>query len=134
MIEDMAALGVVALSLLVFLTVVALMRITVIKDKLLEFIRVSAPSKLVVLSILALVGFLGLVYGVASVGLVNSLPAEQHVERNRENNRVSVREDKDGCLDMRTLGRSNGVYMAVNKCKSGLSKELGEQKDKDRNK
>jgi hypothetical protein len=88
------------------------------------------------LSLLALTAFLGLVYGVAKIGLINSLPAEQqHVERNRENNRMSMREDKDGCIDVRSLGRSNGVYMAVNKCKSGLSKELGEDtKDKDRNK
>jgi hypothetical protein len=64
-----------------------------------------------------------LIYGVARFGLVNSLPSEQHVERNRENNRMIMSEDKDGCLDMRTLGRSNGVYLSLKPCKPADKKD-----------
>jgi hypothetical protein len=28
-----------------------------------------------------------------------------------------ITEDKDGCMDMRTLGRSNGVYLSIKPCK-----------------
>jgi len=60
-----------------------------------------------------------LLMGVSRIGLVNSLPGEQHMERNRDSNRLIITEDKDGCLDMRTLGRSNGVYMSIKPCKPG---------------
>lgn len=55
--------------------------------------------------------------GIAHYGLVNALPPEQHVERSRDVNRVKMTEDKNGCVDARTLGRSNGVYMSLKPCK-----------------
>jgi len=58
-----------------------------------------------------------LMFGISRTGLVSSLPNEQHVEYNRENGRLILSEDKDGCMDMRTLGRSNGVYLSVKPCK-----------------
>jgi hypothetical protein len=60
-----------------------------------------------------------LLYGIAHYGIVNSLPPEQHIERSRDSNRLVITEDKDGCMDVRTLGRSNGVYMAIAPCKPG---------------
>src|ERR1700743_1811653 len=58
-----------------------------------------------------------LLLGVAHYGLVNSLPPEQHVEKSHDGNRMKVTEDANGCVDTRTLGRSNGVYMSVKSCK-----------------
>jgi hypothetical protein len=71
---------------------------------------------------LVVLGLALLLYGIAQFGLVNSLPAEQRVERSRDNNRLMITQDKDGCIDMRTLGRSNGIYMSVQPCDKNKNK------------
>lgn len=69
-----------------------------------------------------------LFYGVFKVGLINSLPNESgHIERNRQTSRMIITQDKDGCVDMRTLGRSNGVYLAVAPCKPTEKKDNSDQ-------
>jgi len=59
---------------------------------------------------------------ISRLGVINAQNSEQRVERNRDSNRLVITEDKDGCLDMRTLGRSNGVYMSIKPCKPGGDK------------
>ena len=60
-----------------------------------------------------------LLYGIAQFGMVTPLAEEKHIERDRQSSRLVITQDKDGCIDLRTLGRSNGVYMAVAPCKPG---------------
>ncbi len=70
-----------------------------------------------------------LLLGVAHYGLVNSLPPEQHVEKSHDGNRMKVTEDANGCVDTKTLGRSNGVYMSVKSCKDpDMQQRLNEGK------
>ena len=66
-----------------------------------------------------------LLYGVAQFGMITPLSDEKHIERDRQSSRLVITQDKDGCIDARTLGRSNGVYMALAPCKPG-------DKDKDK--
>jgi hypothetical protein len=82
-------------------------------------IRATAIS-LVLIAIMAL-----LLVGVSRSGMVTSLSGEGRIERSHDSNRLILTEDKDGCLDMRTLGRSNGVYMSIKPCHPG-------DKDKDK--
>ena len=129
MLEDQAAFGVVGLIVIAVSVVFVFMRFNTIFIALWElFIRVM-KTRVALVSLLFLALSL-LIYGVASFGLVNSLPKEEerHVERNRENNRMIMSEDKDGCLDMRTLGRSNGVYLSLKKCDQGQKKDQAESK------
>lgn len=116
--EIQAEIGAVIILILLILLGIGLMRANVITGAFMRTARQGVRTRfLVALGIAAAVVLL--LYGVAQYGMVNSLPAEKHVERNRDSNRLVITEDKDGCLDMRTLGRSNGVYMAVQPCKPG---------------
>lgn len=116
--EDQAAIGVaVVLILFIFLGVLA-MRANVITEAFLRSLRAALRTRTAIVSLVILTMAL-LLFGIARYGLVNSLPAEQHVERNRDNNQYVITEDKDGCIDMRKLGRSNGVYMSIAPCKPG---------------
>jgi hypothetical protein len=63
-----------------------------------------------------------LLFGITNYGLVNSTPGDAPVDRHREN-KVVIFEDKDGCQDSRSMGKSNGVYLAVKKCDPGIMKE-----------
>ena len=114
--ELQAEIGAVVILILLVLIGIGLMRANVITGAFLRKARGTVRTRfLVALGIAAAVVLL--LYGVAQYGMVNSLPAEQHVERNRQSNRLVITEDKDGCLDLRTLGRSNCVYIAVQPCK-----------------
>lgn len=116
--EDQAAIGAVAVMLLfIFLGVLA-MRANVWTGAFMRSIRAALRTRTALISGIALIMVL-LLFGIARYGMVNSLPAEQHVERNRDTNQYIITEDKDGCIDMRKLGRSNGVYMSVAPCKPG---------------
>jgi len=116
--EIQAEIGAVIILILLILLGIGLMRANVITETVLRTARRKVRTRfLVAFGVTAAVVLL--LYGIAQYGMVNSLPAEQHVERNRQSNRLVITEDKDGCLDMRTLGRSNGVYMAVQPCKPG---------------
>jgi hypothetical protein len=120
MLEDQAAVGVVGLMLVVGLGWVALRQANIfagmkLPQMLPNVIRLLR-SQFAIISMLFVMLAL-LIYGIAKIGLVNSLSGEGHVERNRENNRMIITEDKDGCMDMRTLGRSNGVYLSIKPCK-----------------
>jgi hypothetical protein len=116
--EDQAAIGVAAvLILFIFLGVLA-MRANVITGAFMRSMRAALRTRTAIISGVVLVMAL-LLFGIARYGLINSLPAEQHVERNRDHNEYVITEDKDGCIDMRKLGRSNGVYMSVAPCKPG---------------
>jgi len=116
--EDQAAIGVaVVLILFIFLGVLA-MRANVITSAFMRTLRAVLRTRTALISGVVLVMAL-LLFGVARYGMINSLPAEQHVERNRDSSRYVITEDKDGCIDMRKLGRSNGVYMSVAPCKPG---------------
>jgi hypothetical protein len=125
MIEDKAALGVVALILVVALIWFGLRRLDWIVAYFVGLFRPlkmpDSASKILVVAIGGVMFGL-LIWGVASYGLVNALPGQPHVERNRENSRMIVTEDKDGCVDMRSLGRSNGVYMSIKPCKPNEQK------------
>jgi hypothetical protein len=127
MLDDQAALGVVGLILVTVMVVVGLMRFNYIFATVSTAVtrvvtRVMRTRAAVISLVFLMLGLL--IYGIASFGLVNSLPSEeQHVERNRETNRMIMSQDKDGCLDMRTLGRSNGVYLSLNKCKPADKKD-----------
>jgi hypothetical protein len=116
--EDPAAIGAVAVLLLVIFLWILLSRANLIGGAFIKSFRAALRTRTALVTLIVL-GLALLLYGIAQFGLVNSLPAEQHVERNRENNRLIITQDKDGCLDMRTLGRSNGVYMSVQPCKPG---------------
>ena len=118
MLEDQAALGVVALILFAVLLTLGFMRANHIFSAVFRFFGRILKTKVAVVAAIFLMLSL-LIYGVANFGLVNSLPNEDRkaVERNRENNRMVVSQDKDGCMDMRTLGRSNGVYLSLKPCK-----------------
>jgi hypothetical protein len=122
--EDQAAIGVAAVLILFILVGVLATRANVITAAFMNSIRAALRTRTAVISLVVLIMAL-LLFGIARYGLVNSLPTEQHVERNRENNQYVITEDKDGCIDMRKLGRSNNVYMAVAPCKPG-------DKDKDK--
>jgi hypothetical protein len=126
MLEDQAALGVVALILFVIMVTFGFMNANVISNAIVNTATKILKTRAAILSLVILMMFL-LIYGVASFGLINSLPSEQHVERNRENNRMILSEDKDGCLDMRTLGRSNGVYLSLKPCKTPDKKDGAEK-------
>jgi len=116
--EDQAAIGAVAVMLLfIFLGVLA-MRANVWTGAFMRSIRAALRTRTALISGIALIMVL-LLFGIARYGMVNSLPAEQHVERNRSTNQYVITEDKDGCIDMRKLGRSNGVYMSIAPCKPG---------------
>lgn len=116
--EDQAAIGVaVVLILFIFLGVLA-MRANVITSAFMRSVRAALRTRTALITGIALIMVLLLV-GIAQYGMVNSLPAEQHVERNRDNNKYIMTEDKDGCIDLRKLGRSNGVYMSIAPCKPG---------------
>lgn len=127
MLEDQAALGVVGLILFVVLVTFGFMRANDIWATIVKFVGKYLKTRAALISLLFVMLSL-LIYGIASVGLVNSLPSEKHVERNRENNRMIMTEDKDGCLDMRTLGRSNGVYLSLKPCKPGDKKDESDTK------
>ncbi|HMA49413.1 MAG TPA: hypothetical protein VKP60_06640 [Magnetospirillaceae bacterium] len=116
--EDQAAIGAVAVLLLFIFLGILLTRANLIGGAFVKSIRAALRTRTALITLIV-IGMTLLLYGIAQFGLVNSLPAEQHVERNRENNRLIITQDKDGCLDMRTLGRSNGVYMSVQPCKPG---------------
>ena len=116
--EDQAAIGAVAVLLLFIFLGILLTRANVITGAFVKSIRSALRTRTALVTLVVL-GLALLLYGIAQFGLVNSLPAEQHVERNRDNNRLIITQDKDGCLDMRTLGRSNGVYMSIKPCKPG---------------
>src|SRR4051794_20099182 len=116
--EDQAAIGAVAVLLLFIFLGILLTRANLIGDVFVKSIRAALRTRAALVTLIVF-GLALLLYGIAQFGLVNSLPAEQHVERNRENNRLIITQDKDGCVDVRTLGRSNGVYMAVQPCKPG---------------
>ena len=116
--EDQAAIGAVAVLLLFIFLGVLLARANVITGAFVKSIRSALRTRTALVTLVVL-GLALLLYGIAQFGLVNSLPAEQHVERNRDSNRLIITQDKDGCLDMRTLGRSNGVYMSIKPCKPG---------------
>jgi hypothetical protein len=120
--ETQAAIGaVIVLLLLVFLGI-GLMRANVITGAFIRTLQRNVRTRFLV--VLGAVGiFVLLLYGIAEFGMVNPLAGEQHIERNRQTNRLVITEDKDGCLDLRTLGRSNGVYMAVQPCKPGDKKQ-----------
>ena len=128
MLEDQAAFGVVGLIMFVVTVVFVFMRFNSIFFALWDlFIRLMKTRAAIISLIFLMMGLL--IYGVASFGLVNSEPSEEkHVERNRENNRMIMSEDKDGCLDMRTLGRSNGVYLSLKKCGPDAKKDQSESK------
>ena len=117
--EDQAAIGAVAVLLLFIFLGVLLTRANLITGAFMKSIRAVLRTRTALVTLVVL-GLALLLYGIAQFGLVNSLPAEQHVERSRgDNNRLVITQDKDGCVDVRTLGRSNGVYMAVSPCKPG---------------
>lgn len=116
--EDQAAIGAVAVLLLFIFLGILLTRANLITGAFVKSIRAALRTRTaLVTGIVLALAFL--LYGIAQFGLVNSLPAEQRVERHRDNNRLIITQDKDGCTDVRTLGRSNGVYMAVSPCKPG---------------
>jgi hypothetical protein len=129
MLDDQAAIGVVGLILFAVLVVTVFTRFNDIFAAVAGTVVKFIKTRFAIVSLIFLM--LGLlIYGIASFGLVNSLPSEEkHVERNRENNRMILSEDKDGCLDMRTLGRSNGVYLSLKNCKP-LDKREQEKQDK----
>lgn len=116
--EDQAAIGVAVVMILFILLGVLAMRANVITSAFMRSMRSALRTRTALISGIALVMMLLLV-GIARYGMINSLPAEQHVERNRDNNQYVITEDKDGCIDMRKLGRSNNVYMSVAPCKPG---------------
>lgn len=116
--EDQAAIGAVAVLLLFIFLGILLTRANLIGGAISKSIRAALRTRTALITAIVL-GLTLLLFGIARFGLVNSLPAEQHVERNRDNNRLIITQDKDGCIDMRTLGRSNGVYMSVQPCKPG---------------
>lgn len=116
--EDQAAIGAVAVMLLFIFVGIGLMRANVITGAFVRSVRAALRTRTALVSGIVLLMAL-LLYGIGHFGLVNSLPAEQHVERNRDSNRLVITQDKDGCIDARTLGRSNGVYMALAPCKPG---------------
>ena len=116
--EDQAAIGAVAVLLLFIFLGILLTRANLIGGAFVKSIRAALRTRTALITLIV-IGMTLLLYGIAQFGLVNSLPAEQHVERNRDNNRLIITQDKDGCIDMRTLGRSNGVYMSVQPCKPG---------------
>ena len=117
--EDQAAIGAVAVLLLFIFLGVLLARANVITGAFVKSIRAALRTRTALVTLIVL-GLSLLLYGIAQFGLINSLPAEQRVERSRgDNNRLIITQDKDGCVDVRTLGRSNGVYMAVSPCKPG---------------
>jgi hypothetical protein len=116
MLEDQAAIGVAGLMLVVGLGWFALRQANILAGtKLLHLFRLFRMQIGVGVLLFLMLGLL--IYGVARIGLVNSLAGEGHIERNRETNRMIITEDKDGCMDMRTLGRSNGVYLSIKPCK-----------------
>ena len=116
--ENQAAIGAVVILLLFIFLGVLLTRANLIGGAFVKSIGAALRSRTALVAFLVL-GMALLLYGITQFGLVNSLPGEQHVERNRESNRLVITQDKDGCVDMRTLGRSNGVYMSVQPCKPG---------------
>ena len=116
--EDQAAIGAVAVLLLFIFLGILLTRANLIGGAFVKSIKLALRTRTALVTLIVF-GLVLLLYGIAQFGLVNSLPAEQRVERNRDNNRLIITQDKDGCLDMRTLGRSNGVYMSVKPCKPG---------------
>jgi hypothetical protein len=116
--DDLATFGVVAVILVLATVFLGLRR----ADGL--FLASARLLKRPAIGISLLVAVLGLlVLGISRTGLVKSEPNEQHVEYNRENSRLILSEDKDGCMDMRTLGRSNGVYLSVKPCKPKDNKD-----------
>jgi amino acid transporter len=123
--EDQAAIGAVAVMLLFIFLGIGLMRANVITGAFMRSMRTALRTRTAMVSGIVLLMAL-LLYGIAHFGLVNSLPAEQHVERNRDSNRLVITEDKNGCVDARTLGRSNGVYMALAPCKPGGKNKSGQ--------
>jgi len=116
--EDQAAIGVAVVLILFIFLGVLLMRANVITSAFMRSVRAGLRTRTALISGVVLVMAL-LLFGIARYGMINSLPAEQHVERNRDTNQYIITEDKDGCIDMRKLGRSNGVYMSVAPCKPG---------------
>jgi len=116
--EDQAAIGVAVVLILFIFLGVLLMRANVITSAFLRSVRAGLRTRMALITGISVVMAL-LLFGIARYGMVNSLPAEQHVERNRDSNQYIMTEDKDGCIDMRKLGRSNGVYMSVAPCKPG---------------
>lgn len=122
--ETQAAIGAVIVLVLIILLVIGLMRANVMTEAFLRTVKRNVRGQFLVAFGVCAAIFL-LLYGISQFGLVNPLAEEKHIERNRESNRLVITQDKDGCTDLRTLGRSNGVYMAVSPCKPG-------DKDKDK--
>ncbi len=116
--EDQAAIGAVAVMLAFILLGVLAARANVLTGAFMRSIRTALRNRIALVSVIVLIMVL-LLFGVSRYGMVNSLPAEQHVEHNRETNQYIITEDKDGCVEMRKLGRSNGVYMSIAPCKPG---------------
>lgn len=116
--EDQAAIGVAVVLILFIFLGVLLMRANVITSAFMRSMRAALRTRTALVSGIVVVMAL-LLFGIARYGMINSLPAEQRIERNRDNNQYVITEDKDGCIDMRKLGRSNGVYMSVAPCKPG---------------
>ena len=123
------------LTLIVIICVVALLVIVLVRTDTSSgaaFRRSLGPSLRTRGAAVTMIGMVMslLLLGIAHYGLVNSLPPERPVERSRQDvNRVKLTEDKDGCVDARTLGRSNGVYMSLKPCKDPeMQARLNQQK------
>ncbi len=126
MLDDHAASGVVAFIQFATVLWVGIKRANIMSNAFVTVLATLVRNRFVAVGLVFLA--LGLlVLGVGRYGLVNALPNEQHVERNRENNRMMISEDADGCMDMRTLGRSNGVYMSIKPCKPHDKKDQANQ-------
>jgi len=116
--ETKAAIGAVVILLVLIFLGIGLMRANMITGTVMRSVRKNVRTPfLMAFGIVAAIVLM--LWGVAQIGMVNPLAEEKHIERNRESNRLVITQDKDGCIDARTLGRSNGVYMALAPCKPG---------------
>ena len=114
--ETKAAIGAVVILLVLIFLGIGLMRANMITGTVMRSVRKNVRTPfLMAFGIVAAIVLM--LWGVAQIGMVNPLAEEKHIERNRESNRLVITQDKDGCIDARTLGRSNGVYMALAPCK-----------------
>jgi len=114
--ETKAAIGAVVILLVLIFLGIGLMRANMITGTVIRSVRKNVRTPfLMAFGIIAAIVLM--LWGVAQIGMVNPLAEEKHIERNRESNRLVITQDKDGCIDARTLGRSNGVYMALAPCK-----------------
>jgi hypothetical protein len=130
--DDQAAISVVAVLILFIVVGIVLVRANVITSAFRRSVYAGLRTRTALISGIALVMAL-LLFGIARYGMINSLPAEQSVDRNRESNQYIMTEDKDGCIDMRKLGRSNGVYMSIAPCKPGDKNKTQQPPQKSQN-